>query len=390
MRAKSNGAAGATKASADAAAGASVEMSAQTVGTQVAGAGASAATAAAAAEGTAGTTGAIASAGIPVAGVVTGVVAFVLGALLVGQIVSALFGFWQSEANKQAMEGLPPYITYEMVEAALDAQERYGHPAGCTIAQIICESGVGDSLSGLAEHDRNLFGIKWSSSFLGCPEVAGKSSWATSEEVGGQVVGVMADFTTFKSHRDCIVFRSRVLLSGPPYVDNALIREAIERHDSDRMAEGLKDAGWATDSSYVESLKSIMAQWGLYRLDSMTVEDLKDSTANGNAIVEAAYSQLGVPYVWGGSTPGKALDCSGLTQYCYAQAGIRISHYTGSQYEELRRIPLSEAKPGDILYRSGHVAIYIGDDRYIHEPRTGDVCRIASGIGSFSCALTAR
>ena len=91
------------------------------------------------------------------------------------------------------------------------------------------------------------------------------------------------------------------------------------------MAEGLKDAGWATDSSYVESLKSIMAQWGLYRLDSMTVEDLKDSTANGNAIVEAAYSQLGVPYVWGGSTPGKALDCSGLTQYCYAQAGIRIS-----------------------------------------------------------------
>ena len=90
MRAKSNGAAGATKASADAAAGASVEMSAQTVGTQVAGAGASAATAAAAAEGTAGTTGAIASAGIPVAGVVTGVVAFVLGALLVGQIRMSL------------------------------------------------------------------------------------------------------------------------------------------------------------------------------------------------------------------------------------------------------------------------------------------------------------
>ena len=55
-----------------------------------------------------------------------------------------------------------------------------------------------------------------------------------------------------------------------------------------------------------------------------------------------------------------------------------------------KKIALSEAQPGDILYRSGHVAIYIGDDRYIHEPRTGDVCRIASGIGSFSCALTAR
>lgn len=294
-------------------------------------------------------------------------------------------------ASKQGLEGLPPYITYEMVEAALECQEEYGHPAGCTIAQIIQESGQGDRMSQLAERDHNLFGMKWWSGYAGCPEVAGKANWATSEEyVPGEHTQITASFIRFTGDAECIRFRSRVFLQAERYSGNALIREAIERHDSDRMAEGLKDAGWATDSSYVESLKSIMAQWGLYRLDSMTVEDLKDSTANGNAIVEAAYSQLGVPYVWGGSTPGKALDCSGLTQYCYAQAGIRISHYTGSQYEELRRIPLSEAKPGDILYRSGHVAIYIGDDRYIHEPRTGDVCRIASGIGSFSCALTAR
>ena len=312
-------------------------------------------------------------------------------ALAVAQLLSALFGFWDDAASKQGLEGLPPYITYEMVEAALECQEEYGHPAGCTIAQIIQESGQGDRMSQLAERDHNLFGMKWWSGYAGCPEVAGKANWATSEEyVPGEHTQITASFIRFTGDAECIRFRSRVFLQAQRYSGNALIREAIEKRDSDRMAEGLKDAGWATDSSYVESLKSIMAQWGLYKFDSMTVEDLKDSTANGNAIVEAAYSQLGVPYVWGGSTPGKALDCSGLTQYCYAQAGIRISHYTGSQYEELRRIPLSEAKPGDILYRSGHVAIYIGDDRYIHEPRTGDVCRIASGISSFSCALTAR
>lgn len=324
-------------------------------------------------------------------GAVAGIVAFVACALAVAQLLSALFGFWDDAASKQGLEGLPPYITYEMVEAALECQEEYGHPAGCTIAQIIQESGQGDRMSQLAERDHNLFGMKWWSGYAGCPEVAGKANWATSEEyVSGEHTQITASFIRFTGDAECIRFRSRVFLQAERYSGNALIREAIERHDSDRMAEGLKDAGWATDSSYVESLKSIMAQWGLYRFDSMTVEDLKDPAANGNAIVEAAYSQLGVPYVWGGSTPGKALDCSGLTQYCYAQAGIRISHYTGSQYEELRRIPLSEAKPGDILYRSGHVAIYIGDDRYIHEPRTGDVCRIASGIGSFSCALTAR
>lgn len=317
--------------------------------------------------------------------------AFVACALAVAQLLSALFGFWDDAASKQGLEGLPPYITYEMVEAALECQEEYGHPAGCTIAQIIQESGQGDRMSQLAERDHNLFGMKWWSGYAGCPEVAGKANWATREEyVPGEHTQITASFIRFTGDAECVRFRSRVFLQAERYSGNALIREAIEKHDSDRMAEGLKDAGWATDSSYVESLKSIMAQWGLYRLDSMTVDDLKDPAASGNAIVEAAYSQLGVPYVWGGSTPGKALDCSGLTQYCYAQAGIRISHYTGSQYEELRRIPLSEAKPGDILYRSGHVAIYIGDDRYIHEPRQGDVCRIASGIGSFSCALTAR
>ena len=119
----------------------------------------------------------------------------------------------------------------------------------------------------------------------------------------------------------------------------------------------------------------------------MTVEDLKSSRANANTIVAAAYSQLGVPYVWGGSTPGRGLDCSGLTQYCYRQAGIAISHYTESQYSELTHIPLSQAQPGDILYKPGHVAIYIGGDQYIHAPQPGDVVRIASGIHYFTCAV---
>ena len=94
--------------------------------------------------------------------------------------------------------------------------------------------------------------------------------------------------------------------------------------------------------------------------------------------------------MWGGSTPGVALDCSGLTQYCYAQAGISIGHNTEAQASQLRHVPLSQAKPGDILYRPGHVAIYAGGDQYIHEPHSGDVCRRASGISYFSYALTYR
>ena len=308
-------------------------------------------------------------------GVLAGVAAFVAASLILSTLLGAIAGFWQDEQDKAMIEGLPGFITYDMVLEALECQEEYGHPAGCTIAQVICESGQGDAMSQLATRDHNLFGIKWASSFASCPEV------------GGQVVTVMADFTVFKSDADCIRFRSRVLLQNSRYADNAFIKEAIADHDSDKMAEGLKDAGYATSSEYVESLKSVMRTYNLYRFDGMGVDDFEKGAAGGDAIVQAAYSQLGVPYVWGGSTPGVGLDCSGLTQYCYRQAGISISHYTEDQLKELTVVPLSQARPGDILYKYGHVAIYVGGDEYIHEPRTGDVCRKATGISYFTCAL---
>jgi cell wall-associated NlpC family hydrolase len=109
--------------------------------------------------------------------------------------------------------------------------------------------------------------------------------------------------------------------------------------------------------------------------------------AGANAIVAAAYSQLGVPYVWAGSTPGVGFDCSGLTQWCYAQAGIYIPRTDGSQYGGASAIlPVSEAAPGDVLWMPGHVGIALGNGSYIHAPVPGRVVCIESWP-MFVCAL---
>lgn len=387
VKGKSAGAAGAGKASPSAAAPGhtrAVQASAQAAG--------GAAKTAASASGNTAIAGAVGGSGLATAGgVLAGIITFVLVALLVGQIISALFGFWDAEDKKRSMEGLPPYITYEMVEEAIRCQEEFGHPAGCTIAQIICESGQGETMSQLATRDHNLFGMKWASSFASAPEVAGKAGWTTHEEyTPGQISTITAYFTVFKGNVECIRFRSRVFLQAAHYKNNALIRQAIAEHSSDKMAEGLKDAGWATSSSYVESLKAALDAYNLRRFDSMTVEDLESGALSADAIIAAAYSQLGVPYVWGGTTPGVGLDCSGLTQYCYRQAGIMIPRNSEDQAAFGRKVPVSQATPGDILWRPGHVGIYIGEDRYIHEPHTGAVCTIASGASYFTSAIKIR
>lgn len=384
---KSAGAAGAGKASPTA----TTPEHARAAQTATQAAGGAAKTAASASGNTA-IAGAVGGSGLATAGgVLAGIIAFVLVALLIGQIVSALFGFWDAEDKKRSMEGLPPYITYEMVEETIRCQEEYGHPAGCTIAQIICESGQGETMSQLATRDHNLFGMKWASSFASAPEVAGKAGWTTHEEyTPGQISTITAYFTVFKGDVECIRFRSRVFLQAAHYRNNALIRQAIAEHSSDKMAEGLKDAGWATSSSYVESLKAALDAYNLRRFDSMTVEDLESGALSAETIVAAAYSQLGVPYVWGGTTPGVGLDCSGLTQYCYRQAGIAIPRNSEDQAAFGRKVPVSQASPGDILWRPGHVAIYIGEDRYIHEPHTGAVCTIASGATYFTSAIKIR
>ena len=96
--------------------------------------------------------------------------------------------------------------------------------------------------------------------------------------------------------------------------------------------------------------------------------------AGAAGAVQAAESQIGVPYVWGGDTPA-GFDCSGLVQWSYAQVGISLPHYSGAQYDDTTHIPLADIEPGDLLfYGPGgdeHVAMYVGGGSMIEAPYTG-------------------
>ncbi|MFD0884717.1 C40 family peptidase [Streptosporangium algeriense] len=101
-------------------------------------------------------------------------------------------------------------------------------------------------------------------------------------------------------------------------------------------------------------------------------------------VLTAAVSKLGRPYVWGAEGPN-TFDCSGLVQWAYGQAGIQVPRVTHQQFVSGPRIELSQAQPGDLLFWRNdptnpgyvsHVAIYWGDGKMLHAPRTGDVVKI--------------
>jgi cell wall-associated NlpC family hydrolase len=95
--------------------------------------------------------------------------------------------------------------------------------------------------------------------------------------------------------------------------------------------------------------------------------------------VAAARGMLGVPYRAFQASPQTGFDCSGLTMWAWAQAGVHIPHQSGQQYATLPHVPLDQAQPGDLVFfysPISHVGIYIGNGQMIDSPHTGAVVRV--------------
>ncbi len=104
-----------------------------------------------------------------------------------------------------------------------------------------------------------------------------------------------------------------------------------------------------------------------------------DLNENVKRLINECQKYLGIPYLWGGTTPA-GFDCSGLMQYVYKSQGINIPRTSQEQQKFCTKVEFNDIKPGDLVFNkeidATHVGMYIGNDLYIQAPHTGDVVKI--------------
>lgn len=106
----------------------------------------------------------------------------------------------------------------------------------------------------------------------------------------------------------------------------------------------------------------------------------KEVQSRADKLVSTAKKYIGVPYVWGGTTPS-GFDCSGFTSYVYREVlGKEIGRTTWDQIAIGKQVALDQAKVGDLIifYGGDHVGIYLGNGQVIHAPQPGESIKISS------------
>jgi cell wall-associated NlpC family hydrolase len=104
-------------------------------------------------------------------------------------------------------------------------------------------------------------------------------------------------------------------------------------------------------------------------------------SGSAGTAISAAYSVIGTPYVFGAADPNVGFDCSGLTMWAWAQAGVSLPHSSAAQYSSLPHVAQSDVQPGDLLFfysPISHVGMYVGGGRMIHASHPGVPVQVVS------------
>jgi peptidoglycan DL-endopeptidase CwlO len=217
--------------------------------------------------------------------------------------------------------------------------------------------------------------------------------------VDGQVVG---EVRTFKRS---VIAHARVLKHDAAYASNLLEQRRSERaavagelDQRQHLLSSIKGEIATLEAQEVErqleaareaKARIAAAQAAQAAQVQTTAVGVTASTPEGAAVVPAsgyssqvvsiAMSYIGVPYVWGGSTPN-GFDCSGLVMYSFAQLGISLPHSSYAMWNYGTAVPSDQLQPGDMVFFDGlgHVGLYIGGGEFVDAPYTGAYVRVDS------------
>ena len=153
-------------------------------------------------------------------------------------------------------------------------------------------------------------------------------------------------------------------------------------------SNGWSKVSYAGKTGYISADYLVTASSGTAISPSNTAASVSIS-AKRQSVLNYAAQFLGVPYVYGGSTPS-GFDCSGFTSYVFKNTVGSIPRVAQAQYDATSRVSRDDLLPGDLVFFGSstssisHVGIYVGSNQFIHAPSTGDVVKYSSLTGSYA------
>lgn len=289
-------------------------------------------------------------------------------------ILILIFGIMTTDEDGSEFEDIrgvtglnlsPEVLAYKSMVESYANQYEIGNYTGYLLAIMMVESGgVGDD-------------VMQSSESLGLPP----NSLTPTESIE-QGVKYFASLLTIATEKGCDI--STVIQSynyGGAFID--YVAENGQQYTFELAQEFAKDKSKGEKVDYANELACQINGGWRYKYGNMFyvllvnqyiyVREFDDLTVQ--MVMNEALLYEGTAYVWGGSTPETGFDCSGLTQWCFSVAGIELPRTAQEQYDATQHIPLSDAKPGDLVFFQGtydtgnyitHVGIYVGDNYMYH------------------------
>ena len=127
-------------------------------------------------------------------------------------------------------------------------------------------------------------------------------------------------------------------------------------------------------------------QSGMYDFAEKAGPKVHTPNSKTHKILATACTQIGNPYKFGGMKPETGFDCSGFVQWVYKQNGIKIPRRPKDQLNAGQRVNKEDLRPGDLVFYKEpylHVGMYVGENKFIHSPHTGDVIKESEAFDDY-------